>query len=106
MDKKTATEKKLRISYISVISFILSPLGIIWYLMYYFINSLGIVDEGKKVYFMAITFVLLLVPFIIGIVDLSKKNRRKTLSKLAVAISGIPLLIFILVALFMMLVLK
>lgn len=106
MDKKTATEEKLRISYISVISFVLSPLGIIWYLMYYFINSLGIVDEGKKIHFMAATFILLLVPLITSIVDLSKKNRRKTLSRLAVAISGIPLLILTLVTLFVMLVLK
>ncbi len=106
MDKETATEEKSRISYISVISFVLSPLGIIWYLMYYFINSLGIVDEGEKIHFMAITFILLLVPFIAGIVDLFKKNRRKTLSKLAVAISGIPLLIFTLVTLFIMLVLR
>lgn len=90
-----------KISVMSIVSISLLPLGIIWYIASFAIDAAELISPENTPYLMLGTLLILLASFVLGIIDLCKKNRRKILSIISVSLSSLPLLIFLLLVIVM-----
>jgi hypothetical protein len=87
----------LKHSKLCIASLVLAILGVINYLNGFVIAQY--IPKDKEPYIMMLTLVFWVSGFVLGVIDLFKKRRRKVLSIVAIIINGLPLSVFVLIVL-------
>lgn len=102
MSNEIVNPSSLRISRISVISAITLIAGISAYFLSFIIAASGYIVKSREPFLMVLPLVLLITAFVLGLIDIFKKERKKVLSIIIVVISGIPLTLFLLLLVIML----
>jgi hypothetical protein len=102
MNNEIVNPGSLKISRISVISVISLIVGMCVYFLNFIISASGYITKSKEPLLMVLPLTLWMIAFVLGLVDIFKKERRKILSIIIVVISGIPLALFLLILVIML----
>jgi hypothetical protein len=90
-------EKKLVISKLSKISFFLSVFS---YVLFIFVEIYRVYFNGTAAIAPLMMFLFMVTSFVLSIIDLTRKDRKKTLSIIALILSSLYFLFFILAIVF------